>query len=181
MVDLAEIQTAYYMVAATGVLVAAYYYVQNIKESARNRKSTFTTNLMSIIYSKDGVRDWYEIMSMQWIDFDDFSRKYDSRVNPENYIKREHYWSYLDAVGWQLRSGFLDWDTVYKTAKGARTMWLKFKPIMDEYRRREYGLDAYVDWEYLANRMEANTSLEDKRIRQFMVDDAFRHENVKAF
>jgi hypothetical protein len=36
-----------------------------------------------------------------------------------------------------------------------------------------------MDWEYLANRMEEGTSLEDKRIRQFMVDDAFRHENVK--
>jgi hypothetical protein len=30
MVDLAEIQAAYYMVAATGVLVAAIYYVMNL-------------------------------------------------------------------------------------------------------------------------------------------------------
>ena len=31
MVDLSEIQAAYYMVAATGVLVAAIYYVYNMK------------------------------------------------------------------------------------------------------------------------------------------------------
>jgi hypothetical protein len=38
MVDLAEIQAAYYMVAATGVLVAAIYYIQNMREAERNKK-----------------------------------------------------------------------------------------------------------------------------------------------
>ena len=36
MVDLAEIQAAYYMVAATGVLVAAIYYVYNMRISQKN-------------------------------------------------------------------------------------------------------------------------------------------------
>ena len=37
MVDLAEIQAAYYMVAATGVLVAAIYYVYNMRAAERNK------------------------------------------------------------------------------------------------------------------------------------------------
>jgi len=40
MVDLAEIQAAYYMVAATGVLVAAVYYVMNLRISQRNQELT---------------------------------------------------------------------------------------------------------------------------------------------
>jgi hypothetical protein len=36
LVDLAEIQAAYYMVAATGVLVAAIYYVYNMRISQKN-------------------------------------------------------------------------------------------------------------------------------------------------
>jgi hypothetical protein len=38
MVDLAEIQAIYYMVAATGVLIAAGYYVMNIRNAARDRR-----------------------------------------------------------------------------------------------------------------------------------------------
>ena len=38
MVDLAEIQAAYYMVAATGVLVAAVFYILNIRISQRNQE-----------------------------------------------------------------------------------------------------------------------------------------------
>ncbi len=38
MVELAEIQAAYYMVAATGVLVAAIYYVYNMRAAERNKK-----------------------------------------------------------------------------------------------------------------------------------------------
>jgi hypothetical protein len=186
LVDLSEIQAAYYMVAATGVLVAAVFYIlnlrvqqENMRETTKNRKASFTTDLMSNFTTKEGIRDWYELMSMQWVDFDDFSRKYDSRVNPENYIKREHFWSYCDSIGWQLRTGVIDWDTVRKTGRAARSMWLKFKPIIEEYRKREYGLDAFEDFEYLALRMDEVTSLEDKRRRQFMLD-GFRHEDVKS-
>jgi hypothetical protein len=38
LVDLAEIQAAYYMVAATGVLVAAVYYVMTLRTTQRNMK-----------------------------------------------------------------------------------------------------------------------------------------------
>jgi len=39
MVDLVEIQAAYYMVAATGVLVAAGYYVLNMRTQTRTREA----------------------------------------------------------------------------------------------------------------------------------------------
>jgi hypothetical protein len=54
--------------------------------------------------AKKGQRDWYEIMSMKWIDFD-FMRKYDSKVNPENFIKSNYYWNMADSIGWQLKVG----------------------------------------------------------------------------
>ena len=45
MVELAEIQAVYYMVAATGVLVAAVFYMFNLRETMRNRKATFNNNV----------------------------------------------------------------------------------------------------------------------------------------
>ena len=48
MVDLAEIQAAYYMVAATGVLVAAIYYIYNMRTSQRIMKTTLETRQMQM-------------------------------------------------------------------------------------------------------------------------------------
>ena len=46
MVELAEIQAAYYIVAATGVLVAATYYILNLRETNKNRRITLTNTMM---------------------------------------------------------------------------------------------------------------------------------------
>jgi len=46
MVTLEEIQSVYYIVAATGVLVAAVFYILNMRETTRNRRLTLTNNLM---------------------------------------------------------------------------------------------------------------------------------------
>ena len=82
MVDLAEIQAIYYMVAATGVLVAAVFYILNMRETTRNRRLTLTNNLMQNFTSEEGSRRWLELMTMEWKDFDDFRAKYDSSLNP---------------------------------------------------------------------------------------------------
>jgi hypothetical protein len=50
MVELFEIQSAYYMVAATGVLVAAIYYIMNMRYNMKAREmeicQTFCFNLL---------------------------------------------------------------------------------------------------------------------------------------
>ena len=87
MVSFEEIQTAYYMVAATGVLIAAIFYVHNLRETAKNRRVTLTTSLMQPVLTKEGMRD-FELNSIDWSDLEDL--KYDSRVNPDNFQENEH-------------------------------------------------------------------------------------------
>jgi hypothetical protein len=48
MVDLAEIQTAYYIVAATGVLVATFYYIMTLRSQQNNIKATPRASLASL-------------------------------------------------------------------------------------------------------------------------------------
>jgi len=43
MVSFEEIQAAYYMVAATGVLVAAVYYILNMRVAQKTSKQTLDT------------------------------------------------------------------------------------------------------------------------------------------
>ena len=181
MVDLGEIQAAYYMVAATGVLVAAVFYIANLRETTRNRKATFSLALLNNVFGHEGARDYVELLSMQWTDVDDFKRKYDSSVNPENYILREHFWDVCNEIGWQYRTGLVDLDTVWRVGLGIHLVWFKFKPIIEVYRREEYGMLMHRDWEYLAEKIDEVLSSEDKNRRQFSVDNGFRHEDIGPF
>ena len=40
---------------------------------------------------KEWLKEGIELLNMQWTDFDDFARKYDSGVNPDNYALRAAY------------------------------------------------------------------------------------------
>jgi hypothetical protein len=152
MVDLAEIQTAYYMVAATGVLVAAIYYMLSLRQAIQNRKAQLFTQLVSITSGKEFIKDANEILSLQWIDFDDFAKKYDSGVNIELYSKRAQHWGVMDSIGFYLRKGQIDIEQANSVLGGFYATWLwdKYGDLIKRYRVLIKVPDYYVNFEYLA-------------------------------
>ena len=166
------------MAGALGVCIGALSFAFNMRATAKNRKVTFTNNMLSSLWSKESNRDIAELMSMQWTDYDDFYRKYDSSVNPENWAKRIHYYVLYNNVGWQLRSGMIDWDTLYRQGDFGLTLWRKFGPVIKEYEKRGTAKYWYKDWEYLAGRVEEEYSLEDKKRQKYMDEHAFEHGDV---
>jgi len=151
MVSFEEIQATYYMVAATGVLVAAIYYIQNMKESTKNRRATLTNNILQTFLSEEGMSRFLDLLAMQWSDFDDYMKKYDSRVNPKSFILRVSFWNTCDLLGYQYREGILDLATIYNVGGTfIEDTWKKFGPIIKEYRQRDYSTDMYENFEYLA-------------------------------
>ncbi|MGD0805704.1 MAG: hypothetical protein ABSA11_16710 [Candidatus Bathyarchaeia archaeon] len=162
MVDLAEIQTVYYMVAATGVLVAAVFYIANLRETTRNRKATFANNAWHTMLTPEWQKLYMEVSSMRWRDFDDFKRKYDSSVDVESYAKRMSIWTNFDSLGWQLRQGSIDIDSFPDVwALGIVRTWQKCKPIIEGYRGWQWPKSAFRDFEYLAGVLEKKLMDED--------------------
>jgi len=53
LVDLAEIQATYYMVAATGVIIAAAYYIYNIRTSRKTHELQVTMQVLALFSNKD--------------------------------------------------------------------------------------------------------------------------------
>jgi hypothetical protein len=90
-------------------------------------------------------------MSMTLDDFDEFFKKYDSSLNPDNYIKRYYLWNLFEHVGWQYRKGLVDLETLsYSAGQNILLLWRKYKPIIEEYRKTQYGKGQWVNLEYLA-------------------------------
>jgi hypothetical protein len=166
MVELATLQTMSYMAGALGVCVAALSFAFNMRATTKNRRASLTNNLMNSFLSEEGMKRWYELEIMKWKDFEDFHRKYDSTVNPDNYVKRQAFWNTCDLIGYQYREGLVDLGTVYN-AGGLFIgySWFKFKPIIEEYRKTEYGIDDYENYEYVANEL---LKMKNKRDPSYM-------------
>jgi hypothetical protein len=107
---------------------------------------------MQSLLSEESWRKWFELLSMEWKDYDDFEKKYGSDFNLDNASKRMNLWYQYDALGNLLRSGLADAETLYNVGSSAATwLWVKFKPIMNEHRIR-YGT-TLSGFEYLATEM----------------------------
>jgi hypothetical protein len=172
MVDLALLQSVSYIAGALGVCVAALSFVFNMRSTTKSRRASLTNNLMNSFLSEEGMKRWHDLEIMKWNDFEDYYRKYDSTVNPDNYAKRQSFWNTCDLIGYQYREGLVDLGTVYN-AGGLWILnsWLKFKPIIEEYRKTEYPIDHYENYEYVAGELmkiqEKRDPMYIKRLKEF--------------
>ncbi len=161
MVDIVVLQSASYVVAAIGVCVAAFYYALNLREATRNRRATLSMNILQQFMSEEGALRFMELGSMHWSDFEDFKKKYDSSVNPENYAKRLAVWQTCDLIGYMYRTGILDIQTIYNVSgQWICLLWRAFQPVIEEYRKWEWHNDRYGNFEYIANILDKDAGEE---------------------
>ena len=97
----------------------------------------------------------------QWADFDDFARRYDSGVNPDNWAKRSLHWNFLDNLGYYVRTGQLDIEQANTVLGGFYPvwLWLKYADVIKRY-REVLDLPFYLEnFEFLATKLiELNRS-----------------------
>jgi hypothetical protein len=137
MVDLAEIQAAYYMVAATGVLVAAVYYVFNMRATLQTRQAQMLMSLYQKWNEPQFQEAWMDVMTWQWIDYSDFQSKYSRASNPNENSKLILLGSFFEGLGVFIKRGFIDPrlvdDLMSLYIVG---FWQKVEPIFFEMRKR---------------------------------------------
>jgi hypothetical protein len=145
MVSFQDIQTAYYMVAATGVLVAAAYYVMNIRTTQRNMKQTLETRQTQLFmdYSKRIIAPEFQdtmrelIQKWSWTNFDDFMHKYGPDDNPEAWRRLWEVCYTYEHIGLLVRRELIDPKFLYEfDGPFFIYYWEKFESIWMEYRER---------------------------------------------
>jgi hypothetical protein len=155
MVDLLLLQQVSYIAGASSVVLGVIYYVFNMREQRKSRRITQTNNLMQTLLTVESNKIGGELLYMKWENYDDFEKKYGSDINMDNYAKRVSLFYTYDTLGNLLKSGLADVETLYNvgTIITAVWLWVKFKPIIEESRRRYSGKDGYAGFEYLATKM----------------------------
>ena len=162
MVDIVLLQQVSYIAGALGVCVAAFYYALNLRETNRNRRITTTTTLVQSLLTLETLHIEAEMYLMKWRDWEDFKSKYDSTVNVDNFAYRMRLWGIYEAIGTLYRSGLLDMKSLFcVTSISIVALWVKFKPIIEEYRKITIGKEGYRNWEYVAHEVAKYIEMND--------------------
>ncbi|MGD0805815.1 MAG: hypothetical protein ABSA11_17270 [Candidatus Bathyarchaeia archaeon] len=162
MVDLGEVQTAYYMVAATGVLVAAIYYIMNMRASRRSQELAQKTQEQNLVtrqaqlfmqlyqtsMSKDFMDSNYRMARLELKTIEDYKKMMN---DPIRYRDFHTYGMWLEGAGVLVKEGLIDIRTVSLLSSGLIVWWWDYYGDMILKVRNEFGFPRFmIEAEYLA-------------------------------
>jgi len=152
---MASLEVVALVLTGLSISVSILYYALVL----RNQNKTRQAQLFMQLYHKYITKEWWaegwELLQMEWDDFEDFAQKYDSKVDIDNFTKRYVHWYFFDGMGLLLKKNLVDREMIYYLmgGYGAIWSWKKFKDIIIEGRERLNNPDHLVWFEYLAKEM----------------------------
>ena len=157
-VDITEISA---MVAAAGVLIGVVYYILDMRNQSRIRKTDLTMRLNSWWTAEETVKQWARTMDLEFKDFQDFTKKYGMPFSE----KPEHIAllitvNHFDAMGYLLHEKMIDFELVGNLP--IISTWERVKPVVEGLRKRVSR--PLLPWfEYLYNEMKKREQLLGQR------------------
>ena len=109
MLGFEEIQTAYYMVAATGVLIAAVYYVLNMRAAIKTREAQLFMQIFERFKEKDF---WEGINETRKAEFNEFLEKTQIKMTFDDYNRLNSMSAYFEGIGVLLKRGYISVDLI---------------------------------------------------------------------
>ena len=86
------------LVAIFGVIAGFTYYVITVRNQNQTRQAQLFMQLFRDYTAKDRWKEAWTLTSMEWDDYEDFTRKYDSSVNIENFAMRYKEWYFYEGM-----------------------------------------------------------------------------------
>jgi hypothetical protein len=134
---LVDVQTISIVFASAGVLVAATYYILQIRHQTRMRQTDLLVRLAPWlnISSSEMQQALVKIMNLEFKDYDDFVKRYGPPLaeKPEQ-MAIVTFGNYFEAVGSLLKRKLLDLDLVWDYwGETYITLYEKLKPIFSCY------------------------------------------------
>jgi hypothetical protein len=126
MVDVTEISA---MVAAVGVLVGVVYYILDMRNQTRIRRTDLLVRLFSEINNRDWVEAWEKVRDRETLDYNDYKDKY-------GFVEVNEIYLFLDQLGRLLQKGLIDLDLLPLETGQIINMWEKISPILEGGRKK---------------------------------------------
>ena len=145
------------IVTAIGVIVAAIYYVINIRNSRKLMETTLETRqaqLFMQVFQRFNEPDFFDkytnFLSWKWKNYDDYLSKYGQKVNPHAWYSEGSVAAFFNGVGLLLHMDLLNIKLIHGLLFiNVKMFWEKMRPISYEMRER-LKLPQIDEWiEYL--------------------------------
>jgi hypothetical protein len=150
--------------AGLSIGIAAIYYTLTLRNSQKaqqlqleTRQSQLFMQLFQHYIDKEQWIQRWKLTEMEWDDYDEFTRKYDSSVNIENFAMRYNNWYFWDGMGLLLKKNLVDREMIYYLLGGGFGVlfsWDKFQSIIKQMRVQLDLPEMFVWFEYLADEMK---------------------------
>lgn len=167
MAEPVSLQTLLTYLTLISVPVGVFYHIMTLRNTRKNqelqletRQSQLFMQLFQYHIDKDRWKDAWTLTEMEWGDFDDFARKYDSSVNIDNFAMRYNQWYFWEGIGLLLKKGLIDREMIYyllSSGFGVLLAWDKFGSLIKEMRDFLDQPDLLMWFEYLAHEMRKMT------------------------
>jgi len=153
-----DVPTVSIVIASAGVLVAATYYVLQIRHQTRIRKTDLFVRLWSTGTSNEFMDAFWKVNNLQVKDYSDYLEQYGPLSNLENPVNRAFFMVgyYYDLAGTLLFRKLIDLVTVYDVWGTSNPIRLfeNIKPVVYGI-RREFGEPlAFCGFEYLYDELK---------------------------
>jgi hypothetical protein len=153
-VDIYEISA---IVAAIGVLVGVIYYILDMRNQTKIRKTDLLTRLYTSTFTSNEFMDaFWKVGSLQVKDYQDYARQYGSLSETDNPMNRTVYAivGYYELIGVLLYRKLIDLVTVHDVFGSSNPIRLyeKIKPMAVEMRKVEPA--ALLGFEYLCHELK---------------------------
>lgn len=162
MVDVLLLQTVSIVVTSAGLLIAALYYVLQIRHQTKLRKTDLLVKLWSTGTSNEFMDAFWKINNLQAKDYSDYVKQYGPLSNLENPMNRAFnvVAYYYDLAGTLLFRKLIDLVTVYDVWGSSNPIRLfeNIKPVVYDIRREFNEPLAYIGFEYLFNELKGKES-----------------------
>ena len=155
MVDITEISA---MVAAAGVLVGVFYYIIDMRNQTRIRKTDLLVRLYSTGTSNEFMDAFWKVNNLQVKDYSDYLEQYGPLSNLENPVNRAFFMvgSYYELAGTLLFRKLIDLVTVYDVWGTSNPIRLfeNIKPVVYGIRRELSEPGMFCGFEYLYDELK---------------------------
>ncbi len=146
-----DIQIVSSVLASFSVIFGVIAWLYQMRENRKINQASLFMQLYNRL-DKDFSRSFFTVMRWEWIDYDDYLKKYGWKNNVEAATEWEYLCDYLEGMGVLVREGYINIHLValLNTAM-IRNIWKKFSPIILETRRRNNWPRYMIEYEYLHN------------------------------
>ena len=143
MVDQAVITMVKDIVTIVGVIAGFSYYVLTIRNQNKNQQLVSVHNMISIMRDEEMYRNWFDMLDYEWVDFDDFSRKYKTSEQEPKWMP---VLNYFDSIGILWKKGVVNLkDLSTSMSFAVILLWKKFRPIVEFHRMYYQGWFSYFE------------------------------------